>query len=154
MEKDITQLQRLVQLLQEDVDRLTAPPPPSPPQLHPIPDEGVQVLNGKTGQQLACLMPGRDEGTTKVGGQTIAAQCCSTKGAGAAKCRRAVNDECIAGPARQTVPPTPFTYSDMAAACERLSTPDDPLEPCDQTCSGTGCGYNFWPVYTKVPCSG
>merc|ERR1712157_634287 len=163
MERDITQLQQLVQLLQDAVRRLTTPPPPSPPPsppppsppppaLKPIPDGGVQVIHGRSGQQLACLMPGRDEGNTTVGEQTIAAQCCSKNGEGNAKCRRSVNSECIAGRATRTVPPTPFTYSDMAAACERLSTPDDPLEPCDQSCSGTGCGYNTWPVYTKIPC--
>merc|ERR1712087_1071599 len=119
MKRDITQLQQLVQLLQDAVRGLTTPPPPSPP-----PPE-----------------------------RNIAAQCCSKNGQGTAKCRRSVNNECIAGTAKSDEPPTPFTYSDMAAACERLSTPDDPLEPCDQSCSGTGCGYNKWPVYTKIPCN-
>uniref|UniRef100_A0A7S0NQL8 Uncharacterized protein n=1 Tax=Calcidiscus leptoporus TaxID=127549 RepID=A0A7S0NQL8_9EUKA len=165
MQREITQLQRLVQLLR---DLLSPPPPPlplpplSPPPSplppkprapNPIPAGGVQVVHGKSGQQLACLMPGRDEETTRVGKQTIAAQCCSKKGTGADKCRRAVNNECVAGPATTTQPPTPFTYADTVAACERLSTPDDPLELCDQSCRNKGCNYNFWPVYTGIPCS-
>jgi len=145
-----------------------APPPPSPPAGTPaIPAGGVQVVDGKDGSFLGCLEPGKNEDTTQiareVGGKlfNIAAQCCSKNGVGPAKCRREVKPAenlppvCVAG---QALPPPgkaprANTYSQMVEICEGFSTIDDPLEPCDQSCSGGGCGYNSWPVYTNIPCA-
>ena len=58
------------------------------------------------------------------------------------------NDDegCIAGHAKGK-PPTAMTYSEAKAECDRLD-----LDMCEESCKGTGCLYNDYPVYTKLEC--
>merc|ERR1719316_551958 len=130
------------------------PPPPSAP-VYPIPEGGVEVLDGLTGEALGCLLPDRDENTTtfKIGGvtKTIAAQCCLTNITSRDACRRYIgtedDDGCIGGkPAR------PFTWAENAAKCAQKGIELDlPLGMCAQDCGKKGCGYNKLPVFTNKP---
>jgi len=131
----------------------TPPPPPSPtPTLPAIPLDGVQVIDGKSGAFVQCLMPG-DEATTSAtfGRRTIALQCCDSDGT----CRRHLgsndNDPATGCLARKSSAPAPYitvhTYGQAAAKCASLGK-----QLCDKTCRGSGCRYDSHPVYTRLPC--
>jgi len=121
------------------------PPPPPAPQR-----QGVKVLDGGSKQSppSTCIEP--TSAVTAINGKPIAAQCCD-KGGGAT-CRRfeegKKNDAegCVAGFAK-TKPPKTMTYSEAKAKCDRLG-----LDMCKKSCSGSGCYYNKYPVYTSLPC--
>eukprot|EP00308_Calcidiscus_leptoporus_P023663 CAMPEP_0119360914 /NCGR_PEP_ID=MMETSP1334-20130426/8366_1 /TAXON_ID=127549 /ORGANISM="Calcidiscus leptoporus, Strain RCC1130" /LENGTH=151 /DNA_ID=CAMNT_0007375819 /DNA_START=266 /DNA_END=718 /DNA_ORIENTATION=+ len=98
-------------------------PPPSPPSPHPIPAPGMAVLDGWTGNTVACLHPGIDEEITTAPlgktNKTIAVQCCRTDVQSDArregKCRRYIGkspDGCVGGS-----PPDAYTYSGAVARC-------------------------------------
>jgi len=119
-----------------------------------IPSGGVQVLAGREGTLVTCLQPGVDDITTTAdyGRQIIAAQCCDPVGGA---CRRNVgsNDDegCIAGFSGEDGDGsgvTQYTWSAAYAKCDSLG-----LELCETNCGGTGCYYDYHPVYTKLPCS-
>jgi len=91
---------------------------------------------------------------TKWNGVVIAAQCCTEyttdKKRDTATCKRwhQTHDDkgCIAGHAlhggvRQ------MTYSDAFEACTTKG-----LVMCGQSCSGKGCYYNNYPVFTGIEC--
>jgi trypsin len=121
----------------------------------------VQVIHGKTGAFIKCLRRGDDDNTSEAmfNGEMvlIAAQCCLTDTSitdDAIYCKRFIgtdsNDGCIAGKA--PAPLERFTYSANAAKCASLSTWSRPLALCQRACGGKGCGYNFNPVFTSLPC--
>jgi len=116
----------------------------------PPPRQGVQVLDGgsKQSPSTTCVDPTSD--VTAINGKPIAAQCCDKGGNRA--CRRVAPDKknddegCIAGFARNK-PPEVMTYAAAQAKCAALG-----LDMCEKSCSGTGCYYNNYPVYTKLTC--
>eukprot|EP00310_Coccolithus_braarudii_P002694 CAMPEP_0183378274 /NCGR_PEP_ID=MMETSP0164_2-20130417/124826_1 /TAXON_ID=221442 /ORGANISM="Coccolithus pelagicus ssp braarudi, Strain PLY182g" /LENGTH=1381 /DNA_ID=CAMNT_0025555825 /DNA_START=15 /DNA_END=4160 /DNA_ORIENTATION=+ len=127
------------------------PAPPSPPYSpFQIPEEGVAVLSGSTGEQLRCLQPGADDDTTSAIAsdsveKNIAVQCCEEGTSDDAGCKRFIGsdpEDCVAG-----VPPAAYTYKQAVAICAGRS-----LGLCDRSCAGTGCKYNQYPVYTNKPC--
>ena len=123
---------------------------------------------------LYCLWPGDEAVTssldltppynaTGVTYQTIAAQCCLPAGDGESNgintpqdvCRRrptpsggnsGLNDDCIAGYGGEG-DITPFTYAETKHFCDSLG-----LDLCQQPCTGTGCNYDAFPVWTGLPC--
>ena len=97
--------------------------------------------------------------------QTIAAQCCLPAGDGESNgintpqdvCRRrptpsggnsGLNDDCIAGYGGEG-DITPFTYTETKYFCDSLG-----LDLCQQACTGQGCNYDAFPVWTGAPCPG
>ena len=115
----------------------------------PLPPRGIKVLSGKTGEVLACvtspLVFSLDDG------ETIVAQCCTSDGPeGPDSCRRATTGKgdkvCVAGHAkRDGVQPT--TYSEAYQLCAERN-----LRLCGQSCKGTGCGYDRYPVWSRLEC--
>ena len=142
-----------------------SPPPPSPPRAPvQIPANGVAILDSlapPSAATLFCLFPGDEAVTsapfpTNMPFQTIAAQCC-TSGAGTPQevCRRKPtwsggispsNEDCVAGKSG-TGDIAPFTYSDVKYFCDSLG-----LELCQQACTGQGCAYDDYPVWTGLAC--
>jgi len=141
-----------------------SPPPPSPSPPHqvlPIPESGVAILNGgsQNDETLACLWPG-DEAVTSSTGHglrftAIAAQCCASNQLGKDACRRRAtedggpstsNADCIAGFWKSSTF-VEKTYGETVAECDARG-----LVLCDQSCDGEGCSYNFYPVYSGLPC--
>jgi len=132
-----------------------APPaPPSSPPFFPIPNTGVQIVSGD-GTSLTlryCAKPGVDDDMTTFNGKTIAGQCCLGNPP-TQQCRRTLDppnmgDNCVSGQASQSEePPIGYTFSELTLKCQ-----NNGLTLCDQTCSGQGCQYNYWDVWTKVPC--
>merc|ERR1712176_1164403 len=58
------------------------------------------------------------------------------------------NEDCIAGWWKSSTNPfVEKTYGEAVAACAARG-----LVLCDQSCSGLGCSYNFYPVYSRLPC--
>ena len=110
-----------------------------------IPEAGVQVVDGFTGELVKCLRRGEDENTTAVwfkGNMAlIAAQCClkDTPKDDEDYCKRYVGshdqDGCIGGKEKLNS----FTYSENVAECARRSTENAPLELCESSCSLKGC---------------
>jgi len=126
-----------------------SPPPPAGGDIF-IPDGGVKILDGGSGEMLACAMPG-DEGLDVVGNEAVAAQCCTL--ASPPQCVRwlGTNDDagCLSGK-----PPAAHTYEAAVRLCDALNLvlcTADALP--DVQCAGTGCQYNKWPVWSAVPCS-
>lgn len=106
-------------------------------------------------QLLKCIGPG-DEGKTELtereaadmgwtGHRPFAPQCCTHGG----ECRRVVDGQCIAGVSNWNYPHISqrFTFPDAQQYCAARG-----LTLCHQTCSGTGCMYNFHPVFTGERC--
>lgn len=119
----------------------SSPPPPPP--------KGVQVLDGgaRLSPPTTCIDP--TSAVTAVNDRLIAAQCCDKDGGA---CRRFApgkqNDEdgCIAGFARGK-PPQAMTYAAAQSRCSALG-----LAMCENSCAGTGCLYNQYPVFTSLEC--
>jgi len=143
------------------MDGITQLPPPSPPPSPPPPltpfDEflepsGVYVAAGsydaESSFNFKCVpfndlvKDGADTFDT-IEGLPIAAQCCDDDGEG--KCYRHLGSEpetCISGS-----PPKPTSYREAVRLCELHN-----LAVCKKRCSGTGCGYNNYPVWTSITC--
>ncbi|EOD35201.1 hypothetical protein EMIHUDRAFT_227762 [Emiliania huxleyi CCMP1516] len=132
-----------------------------------IPSAGVQVINAKTGGQLSCLVEGQDEDTVRAEitdpslGRVlrrIVTQCCKPNVAGSGACVRVYNRgrSCTSGkpPAE---PITKRTYAEAVAACAEIGRNEEgvPFTLCNQTtCSGKGCLYDSYPLYSSRPCLG
>merc|ERR1712176_1584328 len=142
-------------------------PPPSPPSAPPgtISERGIAILKGnsETNEVVGCLWPG-DEAVTSYETEqlrftAIAAQCCASNQPVDPRdaCRRCAtvdggpsssNEDCIAGWWKSSTKPfVEKTYGEAVAACAARG-----LVLCDQSCSGLGCSYNFYPVYSRLPC--
>merc|ERR1719222_756503 len=142
-------------------------PPPSPPSLPPlvIPQSGIAILKGSSlaNEAIFCLWPG-DEAVTSYETEqlrftAIAAQCCARNQPVDPRdaCRRRAtkdgdpsnsNEDCIAGWWKSSTNLfVEKTYGEAVAACAARG-----LVLCDQSCSGLGCSYNFYPVYSRLPC--
>jgi len=102
------------------------------------------VIRGRGENKLLLCVTNFAE-TTSVGSRrrdVIATQCCETDGT----CRRQDdNGECIGNQGKRR--PQPATYEQAFAMCDALG-----LKLCDKSCSGTGCNYNRYPVWTGLEC--
>ena len=115
-------------------------------------DIGVQVKAGwDTNLVLACVTDANRTtlpGPSETSPQIIAGQCCERNNG---TCRRFLQTDddtgCIAGHALQAEVKA-MTWQESANKCHGLG-----LDLCDESCTGKGCGYNYNPVWTKVPCS-
>lgn len=130
-----------------------SPPPPSASAPIAIPSTGVQVIEGRSGAFVKCLMPDRDEEITSAAfeRETIATQCCDSGG----ECFRhlGTNDNadetgCLAGFSAKPAPYIEaYTYGEAAAMCASHG-----LQLCDKSCANAGCRYDYHPVFTNIPC--
>jgi hypothetical protein len=114
---------------------------------------GMQVIDGKTGADLACVADPSVTTTntpSSLGGSIIAAQCCTYED----ECVRylGTNDDqgCIAGFSNNagTGGLRPMTYSEASLSCAIRG-----LQLCDKPCNGKGCYYDHAPVWTRLPCT-
>eukprot|EP00965_Chrysotila_dentata_P261524 6214282-Pleurochrysis_carterae.AAC.1 len=130
--------------------KIQMPPPPSPSPPHnsagsKIPANGIQVLDGYTGSLIACV---RNENSRYApGNKPIATQCC-TKDEEGDECRRFIGDEnggCISGHDKEGI--QVYTYSQAYDKCDKLG-----MQLCSKSCSGTGCWYDYRPVWTRLEC--
>ena len=73
----------------------------------------------------------------------IATQCCEV---GSDFCHRANGTDCIVGHYKNGI--RPMAQGAAVQLCATLG-----LHLCNQSCAGTGCGYNHLPVWTGLPCT-
>ena len=114
----------------------------------PLPQTGALVYWGHGRKEVTCVHPGDTSKMTHAGSDDegkpfpILAQCCSDDG----RCWRSTSaGECISGPPIAAVA---HTYNTASAKCASMG-----LTLCSHTCVDRGCGYNFFPVYTTLPCT-
>jgi len=115
---------------------------------------------GLDGTMTFCLRPGMEgirsvtdipAASTRMRYPQIAAQCCTSDN----QCRRTpiwgqsnANRGCVAGTSSNVAPHiTQMTYAESVGMCASLG-----LQLCAQSCKGTGCNYNRYPVFTNLPC--
>jgi len=144
------------------VERQTKLPPPSPPPspsppVPPfedfLPDSGAGVyvaagsydaslpFNLKCVEKDVLEMPA--DSYVTVEDMPVAAQCCDEDGYG--ECYRHLGsdqEDCISGS-----PPKPTSYREAVRLCALQG-----LSVCKKRCSGTGCGYDNYPIWTSIPC--
>jgi hypothetical protein len=113
-------------------------PLPAPPPVSPAPPPAVLVLNGGSGSHPDVCVT--DHSATHIDGIAIASQCCE-----GATCRRQSGGTCIFGFMGSSY--VFHTLSETVAVCESYG-----YTVCDQSCSGQGCSYNDFYVWTNVPC--
>ena len=117
-------------------------PTPSPP---PFPPQGVLILDGFDSGAEACV---HDPAATTHNGTRIAAQCCD-----GSTCKRKTGEDatsCITGHANHDSGATRFQQTTWAEASHRCALFGYTL--CNQSCVGTGCGYNYLWVWSSRLC--
>mmetsp|Transcript_24182 Transcript_24182/g.47169 ORF Transcript_24182/g.47169 Transcript_24182/m.47169 type:complete len:242 (-) Transcript_24182:401-1126(-) len=120
--------------------------------------KGIPVMDGTTGEQLACITdPLVTTLATAEGEKVIATQCCSLTPNGKEKCHRwttctdggTVRDSqecCVSGHSKfESV--VERTAAAAEAKCSELG-----LAFCQDSCKDTGCYYNFHPVWAAGTC--
>jgi len=128
------------------------------------------VVDGKTGQQIACLKPGDEDKIVRRKNMPaqkagIAGQCCKAKSSATQQtsssrrtvCKRhngknspwsvTAKQGCMSGKGYGHSSFLGTSYRQIAAKCHALQ-----LDLCEASCQGTGCNYDMNGVITKKAC--